>query len=286
MLTPEMRDTIRAFVQKYMAIRAGEEGPPNVYFRAKYGKALTKANGAFTGIYPKHFEDTAELVNEVFDHVSKTWAAAEEPQRLFLCVHVVGDNNPLDGLTLHFEHGTPWQDAESAFLARKGNLASNSGAMEQAAAIALLDVVHTFKEMTISTQTQNRELVDKCVEFGVRAQISEERSALLLQEHTEARLERMMDRLDPHLERWAPALINAAGSLAGAWATKDVAAVPPVDHEKAADWYIDRFGQSMFAMGTFFAGSPEKLTKEREARIGELLARMMAAAQSVKEQQA
>lgn len=273
MLNEDNRTVIRKFVQEHIALPPGADALPAIYFRGRVGQNISRSVGVYGGVYVDKHPDAEGLIAAVCNHVVQTWIGSDEPAQVWLLVYPVGEKNPTSGIRIDFDAGRSGSASLDRFAQTRG-----TSALDSAAAVALLETNVMFRDMLLANMTQNRELVDKCIHYGIEAEISSSRTALLESQATEARMERMFNRLDPHLEKWAPALILGLSTAAAAYGSKGggaAASLPPADPEQAADWYIQRFGETMFALGAFFAAQPHLLTPPREAKVGQLIAKMM-----------
>lgn len=289
MLTKEMRASIRDFVRAESAMPEGTDEAPDRYFRALVGAKINRATGPLRGVYIRQQPDVERLILLVVQHVEQVWTSEDEPRRVFLTAFEVGDKSPYTFLPLDFENGrSSSEDAADRIRAAGGVTAMDSGA-----SIAMLTTLEMMQGFCIQAMTQNRELMEIAVEARV-GQAHAQLETRVAQAHLEIveqgdgvkRIDKVFDRLDPHLAKWFPPLLASLAALAakrGAAAPKPNA-TPPDDPSAAADWHIDQFEATLTALGTFFMGQPHELTKPREERIGELIQRMLAAAQALQEE--
>ena len=295
MVEAETRRKIQEFVKEKAAFSGEVEEGQDYYFKVLLGRRPTAGTrSGLKGIYLSKHADLSELQEVVIKHVDRSidtmGPERGKGDRYFLLFVRKGENNPDDAIDLHIpDDGTSMRDSAAEQIRATQGL---DGTFNAAASVALLETNGMLRMLvqrlmedvrTILEQKTNAE--GMITEVLAKLSTAEAMVEVMAQETEIRKVDRMMDRLDPHIQQHGPGVVEAVQSLANGWAWKmqQGGGQVPEKPGAATDWYIDQFGGSMDALGAHIQAHPHTLTPKRRARLEELVAKVIAVAAALEE---
>lgn len=291
MLNQENVRKIADFVKKHAALTGGrEEGGADRYFRAVTGKSYNVATGCLTGVYCSDHPNLEDLIEQVEEHVVKTWEAQNGAPRVWLTVwtKAAGKKNADDFETLRFDDvAGPSRDSDDA-IARLRELQetglSGGTAFNSAAAITMLRTHDLLHGLVMDFAASYRLAADQNAEQRADLRIAEAMLQVVTSERGAQRMQHFFDRLDPHLAVMGPQFFSVLAELGQVYAATHMPIAPeqPSEPDAAADWHVQRFTQALFGLGAHFAANPATLTEERLQALVKLIKQLIERAGDMK----
>lgn len=288
MLVPEQRTLIGDFVRKHASARPGPNGTaetPDVYFKAKHGQSVNKAVGVLAPVYASAADDVSTLALLVCDHVTESYVGADEPAVMWLTVYAVGDKSPHSFLSLKFSEGRTEMDGAVEQLRTAAQIAPGSDKMANANAIVAIENGRLFRDMLRDAQNHNLGLQRQLAEYHeelIMARAQLKIAEIVVQNNGEAaaraRVDALVERGGPYLDKWVPSFLAAMSGLGMAYmagSSAPTSSTPPVDLDQAADWHIQTAVQAVVQMGLHFQAHPDTLTDPRKQKLERMVAQFM-----------
>lgn len=273
---PVDRDELKRFIKPYLAIEAGAEDWIGGYFKVKEGSSFRDSKERVASIRweQKNGDGPRDVRNVLIDLESAVDLITAEPhERVWVVSFHKGKNNPnawtvvaqADGMG-EGHHSGEMDRALTQRMSRGGQ--SGSGDIT---AIALA-------RMGMSAQAQVQEVTEKYLAAIEQLAVTtaENRNLNMLLEgamaipgsDTQERMFQLLQTFAPHL---APTIGSILSQAAAAAMPSDI----PTEPGARADHHIKTIKANMLALITTVQNTPEVLTTERQAAIGELIAEVM-----------
>lgn len=295
MVEAEMRREIQDFVKEKASFSGEVEEGADYYFKVLLGRSPSRGTrSTLKGIYLSKHPDLAELQDVVIRHVERSirlmGPERSRGDRYFLLFTLKGSNNPDDAIELEVpDDGTAVRESAAEQIRATQGL---DGTFNAAASVALLETNNMLRQFIQRLMEDLRAVLEAktnaegmITEVLAKLSTAEAMVEVMAQETEIRKVDRMMDRLDPHIAEHGPGVVDAVKSLASGWNWKmqQGASKVPEKPGPATDWHIDQFEGSMNALGTHLQSHPETITPKRKHRLESLIQRLFAVAAALDE---